>query len=143
MLGLTPHLVVPAIFLVLILMAVLNSLLFRPILKVLDDRKGIIEGAARDAGKAAENMGKLNDEYAHALQEAKRDAKVAFNQAHDAALAKEKEILAEAQKKMEKIIDRGTGELEKSVDAAKSELEKSVQILSLEISSKIVGRTLS
>ena len=143
MLGLTPHLVVPAIFLVLILMAVLNSLLFRPMLKVLDDRKGIIEGAAGDAAKASENMEKLNDEYTHALQEAKRDAKVAFNEAHDAALAKEKEILTEAQKKVEKITDHGMGELEKSVDTAKSDLEKSVVTLSQEISSKILGRTLS
>ncbi len=143
MLGLTPHLVIPAIFLVLILMAVLNSLLFRPMLKVLDDRKGIIEGAADDAARAVENMEKLNEEYSHALLEAKKDAKVSFNQAHDAALAKEKEVLTEAQKKVERIIDHGMGEMEKSVDSAKSELEKSVQTLSLEISSKIMGRTLS
>jgi len=139
---LNPHLIIPAIILILILMALLNSMLYRPILKVLDDRKGIVEGAAGDAAQASENMEKLNAEYAQALQEAKRDAKAAFNKAHDAALAGEKEILSVAQKKVEKIIDRGMGELDKSVDAAKGELEKSVATLSLEISSKLLGRSL-
>ncbi len=143
MIELNPHLIIPAIILILILMALLNSMLYRPILKVLDDRKGIVEGAAGDAAQASENMEKLNAEYAQALQEAKRDAKAAFNKAHDAALAGEKEILSVAQKKVEKIIDRGMGELDKSVDAAKGELEKSVAALSLEISSKLLGRSLS
>jgi F-type H+-transporting ATPase subunit b len=142
-LGLTPHVVIPTIILLLILMVALNYLLYRPMLKVMDDRKGVVDGAARDAAKAEENMNTLSADYDNALQEARKDAKAAFNKAHEEALLQEKEILTEAQSKVEKVLDRQMGELEKNVDAARNELKSAVTALSHEVSSKILGRSLS
>lgn len=142
MLGLTPHLTIPAIFLVLILMWILNLWLYRPLLKTLDDRKTVLDGAASDAATAQEKIAALQQEYDEALMEAKRDAKSLFSEAHEKAVAAEQQILGEAHQQVAKIMEKGLNELGKSVDVAKEELEKHAAALSSEIGSKILGRTL-
>jgi len=137
---LSPHLIAIVVVLVLILMWVLNLMLYRPMLKGLDDRKEIVEGAARDAENAEQNIEKLQLEYDHALQDARKDAKAVFNQNQEEALSKEKEILAEAQKKSEKFMEKAMNDLNKSTDSAKDQLKSYIETLSREISSKILGR---
>ncbi len=121
-------------------MAVLNRLLYRPMLKTLDQRKEIIEGAARDAENSEQQIEKLEQEYDHALQDARRGAKTVYNKNHEEALSKEKEILSEAQQKAEKVMEKAMTNLEKSSDLAKEELKSYVEALSRDISSKILGR---
>ena len=140
MIELSPHLIAIVVVLVLILMWVLNLMLYRPMLKGLDDRKEIVEGAARDAENAEQNIEKLQLEYDHALQDARKDAKAAFNQNQDEALSKEKEILTEAQQKSEKFMEKAMNDLNKSTDSAKDQLKSYIETLSREISSKILGR---
>ncbi len=140
MIELSPHLIAIVVVLVLILMWVLNLMLYRPMLKGLDDRKEIVEGATRDAENAEQNIEKLQLEYDHALQDARKDAKAAFNQNQDEALSKEKEILTEAQQKSEKFMEKAMNDLNKSTDSAKDQLKSYIETLSREISSKILGR---
>ncbi|MDX1764243.1 MAG: F0F1 ATP synthase subunit B [bacterium] len=142
MLGLTPHLTIPAIFLVLLLMWILNLWLYRPLLKTLDDRKTVLDGAAADAAGAEEQIAALQQEYDDALAEARRDAKSVFSAAHEKAMAAEEQILGEAHQQAAKIMEKGMNELGKSVDLAKEELEQHATALSGEIGSKILGRTL-
>lgn len=140
MIELSPHLIAIVVVLVLILMWVLNLMLYRPMLKGLDDRKEIVEGAARDAENAEQNIEKLQLEYDHALQDARKDAKAVFNQNQGEALSKEKEILSEAQQKSEKFMEKAMNDLNKSTDSAKDQLKSYIETLSREISSKILGR---
>jgi F-type H+-transporting ATPase subunit b len=137
---LSPHLIAIVVVLVLILMWVLNLMLYRPMLKGLDDRKEIVEGAARDAENAEQNIEKLQLEYDHALQDARKEAKAVFNQNQEEGLNKEKEILTEAQQKSEKFMEKAMNDLNKSTDSAKDQLKSYIETLSREISSKILGR---
>jgi F-type H+-transporting ATPase subunit b len=137
---LTPHLIAITVVLILFLMAVLNLLLYRPMLKNLDQRKGIIEGAARDAENAEQKIEKQQQEYDQAFQDAKRDAKTVYNKNHEEALITEKELLSEAQQEAEKVMEKAMTDLEKSSDLAKEELKSYVETLSRDISSKILGR---
>jgi F-type H+-transporting ATPase subunit b len=109
-------------------------------LKGLDDRKEIVEGAARDAENAEQNIEKLQLEYDHALQDARKEAKAVFNQNQEEGLNKEKEILTEAQQKSEKFMEKAMNDLNKSTDSAKDQLKSYIETLSREISSKILGR---
>lgn len=140
MIELSPHLIAIVVVLVLILMWVLNLMLYRPMLKGLDDRKEIVEGAARDAENAEQNIEKLQLEYDHALQDARKEAKAVFNQNQEEGLNKEKEILTEAQQKSEKFMEKAMNDLNKSTDSAKDQLKSYIETLSREISSKILGR---
>ncbi len=141
MIELTPHLIAITAVLILFLMAVLNLLLYRPILKTLDQRKEIVEGAAQDTEHAEQQIGKLQQDYDHAFQEARSDAKAVYNRNHKEALVKEREILTKAQKKTDKIMEKAMVELEKDLDSAKEDLRSHSELLSREISAKILGRT--
>lgn len=140
MIELSPHLIGIVVFFILLLMWVLNRVLYRPILNGLDQRKEIVEGAARDAESADQKIEKLQQEYDQALQEARKDAKAVYNKYHEEALSKEKGLLTEAQKKSEKFMEKSMTDLEKSSDSAKDELQSHAENLSRQISTKILGR---
>lgn len=142
MLGLSLHLILPAVFLILFLMWVLNLLLYRPMLKNMDQRKEIIDGAVRDVEHADQKLKQLQEEYDQALQEAMKDAKNIYNKVHEDALVTEKEILEQAQLKTEKLTEKATTDLEKNFDSAKEDLQSYVEFLSREISVKMMGRAL-
>ncbi len=141
MIELSPNLIIPAVLFVLILMWILNRVLYRPLLSILDDRKTIVEGAARDAQKAEQGIDSLQRDYDQAMQEARRDAKRIYNQAYEAALASEKEILSNAQKRSGDAMEKAMADLEKSIDSAKEELASRAETLSYDICSKILGRS--
>lgn len=140
MIELSPHLISMVIILILFLLVVLNGLLYRPMLKILDQRAEIIQGSARDAENAEQKIETLQQEYDHARREARKDAKAVYNKAHEEALSSEKEILVEAHKASETVMDKAMTQLNKSVDSAKDELRSYAESLSREISTKILGR---
>ncbi len=142
MIHLSPNLIIPAIIFLLILMWVLNRWLYRPVLKVLDDRQAIVEGAARDAADAEAKIAALSEEYDNALQHSRRVAKATGNQAQTEALGAEKEILSAAHHQAEAFMDKALVALEKSADAAREELGEHAETLSREVSSRILGRAL-
>jgi F-type H+-transporting ATPase subunit b len=123
-------------------MWILSAWLYRPLLKTLDERKSVLDGAAEDASSAGEKISALQKEYDDALQEARKDAKALFNDAHETAMAAEEEVLSGAHRRVGKIIEKGMTEVEKSVDLAREELGTYVDTLSREIGSKILGRNL-
>jgi len=141
-LGLSLHQILPAVFLILFLMWILNLLLYRPMLKNMDQRKEIIDGAVRDAKHADQKLKQLQEEYEQALQQARRDAKNIYNKIHEEASAEEKEILQQARLKAEKLMAKAMTDLEKDFDSAKEELRSYVESLSREICVKILGRAL-
>ncbi len=142
MIHLSPNLIVPAIIFLLILMWVLNRWLYRPVLKVLDDRQAIVAGAAQDTADAEGKINALSEEYDTALQESRRIAKTTGNQAQAEALAAEKEILTEAHHRAEAFLDKAMVALDKSADAAREELRGHAETLSREVSARILGRAL-
>jgi len=141
-LGLSLYQILPAVFLILFLMWILNLLLYRPMLKNMDQRKEIIDGAVRDAKHADQKLKQLQEEYEQALQQARRDAKNIYNKIHEEASAEEKEILQQARLKPEKLMAKAMTDLEKDFDSAKEELRSYVESLSREICVKILGRAL-
>ena len=140
MIQLSPHLIAIVIILILFLMWTLNLLLYRPILKALDERKEIVDGAVEDTENAQNNIQNLQQEYDHAVREARKDAKAVYNKNHEEALSREKEILAEAHKKAEGVIEKAMTQLDKEIDSAKDELQSHAETLSREIGAKILGR---
>lgn len=140
MIELSPHLIAIVAFFVLFLMWVLNLLLYRPILKGLDERREIVDGAARDAENARSRIEKLQEEYGLAMKKARSEAKAVYNKYREEALAKEKEIVTETEKEMEKVMGKAMTRLEKNTDSAKEELRSYAESLSRDIGEKILGR---
>ena len=141
MIQLSPHLIASVVVLVLVLLWFLNGLLYGPVLKVLDQRRQVVEGAARDASAAEEKIRRLQEEYDRAMREARREAKALFHKAQEEALARDKEMVAAAQERADAMLGKALADLESQADAAREQLRGLAEDLSAQIAAKILGRS--
>jgi len=138
---LSPHLIASVVLLVLLLLWFLNGILFGPVLRVLDQRRDVVESAARDASEAERKIHALEEEYDRALREARREAKALFLKAQEEAVAEEKEIVGRAQAQADTLLDKALASLEKEADTARDQLRSMAEELSRQITTKILGRS--
>jgi F-type H+-transporting ATPase subunit b len=126
----------------LILLVILNYLLFKPILRVLDEREALVKESAdlkkRLGGLAEENI----EEYEARLYSAKQEAMGIRTTRRSAALGEYRKILQEAR-------DHGAVELEGARKKIAEQAETSRQALQGEagslaqgIAAKLMGREL-
>lgn len=125
-----------------ILAIMLNFLLFRPVRKVLADRRLVIESAREKTVTVDHEVQKKMALYESRLQQAKAEASQAraeaLKQAHDEESALLERARLEAVWSLEKIREQVATE----ADDARGALRKSAQTLSGDICEKILGRSL-
>jgi F-type H+-transporting ATPase subunit b len=128
-----------AIFLVLVF--VLNALLYKPILNIIDRRKKQLEELENEIKLFNESVNTKAAEYEEKLKQAKANA---------AEL--KKAIIQEGNEQAKKIVDVVRAEIpvmtqefqqkiEKEIQAARQILDKQSQKLSLDIAQKVLGRS--
>ncbi|HQH17855.1 MAG TPA: ATP synthase F0 subunit B [Smithella sp.] len=131
-------LVMMAIF--IIFMFILNALLYKPILSIIDRRKKQLEESENEIRLFDENAEKKVAEYEEKLKQAKLKASEA-----------KKEVIQEGANQAKNIIDAVRNEIpvmarefqqkmDKEVEKAKAVLDGNSRQLSLEIAQKILGR---
>ena len=128
------------IVLFLALMGILNALLFKPVLRVLDERRERIDG-----GRAR----------AHALDEetnAKiKECEARFQEARVAGAAERTDIRAKGQEKVQQQLTDARGDADRILremrerlvaeqDAARAQLEAEVTRLARDVAGKVLGR---
>ena len=132
-------LVMMAIF--IIFMFVLNALLYKPILSIIDRRKKQLEELDNEVRLFQESVEKRVAEYDEKLHLAKSKA---------ADL--KKEVIAEGSKEAQKVLDAVRNEIpamaqefqdkmEKEVAAARQVLQSQSRTLSVDIATKVLGRS--
>jgi len=123
-----------------LLIFILNKLLYKPILKILEEREERVSGGQQAAKKLIEDsQGYVND-YNQKLHNAKIDAMNAKNAARGAASDQANGYIAEARTKAEEIIDQMQQEMTKEIDKAKKELEPELGVMAATIAQQILGR---
>jgi len=132
-------LVMMAIF--IIFMFILNALLYKPILSIIDRRKKQLEELDNEVRLFQESVEKRVAEYDEKLHLAKSKA---------ADL--KKEVIAEGSKEAQKVLDAVRNEIpamaqefqdkmEKEVAAARQVLQSQSRTLSVDIATKVLGRS--
>lgn len=128
-----------AIFLVLVF--VLNALLYKPILNIIDRRKKQLEELENEIKLFNESVNTKAAEYEEKLKQAKTNASEL-----------KKEIIQEGNEQAKKIVDVVRAEIpvmtqefqqkiEKEIQTARQILDKQSQKLSLDIAQKVLGRS--
>jgi F-type H+-transporting ATPase subunit b len=125
----------------LILIFVLNVVLYKPIRRILLERKGKVAGLS----KGIDAAGRQAEEKDHAFNAGLKEARAKGQKAKDAMI----QAAAEEERKIVgKILDKARDELAavqsqvaKEVDAVKTALEKDVDVFADAITQKILGRT--
>jgi F-type H+-transporting ATPase subunit b len=122
----------------LLLLYLLNRFLFKPVLKLLDEREQRIRKGLEDAEAAAHDRELAKAERGAALDEARKEAQAMVARATKIAEDSRAEILAEAKEQAEKVTQRAREEITGEKERAMAELRATVADLALEAAGRLV-----
>ncbi|HET7521132.1 MAG TPA: F0F1 ATP synthase subunit B [Candidatus Limnocylindria bacterium] len=122
----------------LLLLYLLNRFLFKPVLKLLDEREARIKTGLEDAEAAARDRELAKAEREAALDEARKEAAAMVARANKIAEDSRAEILADAKAQADKVTERAREEITAEKDRAMAELRTTVADLALDAASRLV-----
>lgn len=128
------------IFNFLLLMVILNKILYKPILKVLDERDARIVGGQERAKKLLEESQGILKNYNDKLYGAKIDAMTVKNSSRKQAVGQANVIIEEARRSAETIVLDVQKEMAEEIARVKKELEPEVGVMAGTIAQQILGR---
>src|SRR6266545_3570939 len=123
----------------LLLLYLLNRFLFKPVLKLLDERQARIAKGLEDAESAARDRELARAERETALDESRKEASAMIARATKIAEESRGEIVAAARAEAEKVAAKATAEITAEKQRAISELRGQVADLALQAAGKLVG----
>lgn len=124
----------------LVLLLVLNRILYRPILRALEERGRKTAGARGQVESVEEQGAELLAAYEADLAVARSQARGRYQGHRDKAVAEAEAASAEAKQRAEAEMARRAEELERRRQTLESELSASEAALAREIASKALGR---
>jgi F-type H+-transporting ATPase subunit b len=124
----------------LVLLFVLNLVLYKPIRKVLLERKAKIEGMQNGAKKAASDLVAGEDAYKDGLKKARAKGLKEKETFVDAASQEEKEIIDTINKKAQANLAEIKKQVADETEQARKSLEGEVEAYAHAIGEKILGR---
>ncbi len=123
-----------------LLLIILNKILYKPILKILEEREQRIDGQQQQAKKIIEDGQVLHADYNKKLYNAKIEAMNTKNAARNAASEQANGIIDASRKKAEEIINQMQQQMASELIQAKKELEPELSVMSATIAQQILGR---
>ena len=124
----------------LILMFILNKILYKPILRVLDERDERIVGGREKAKELIVESDTILNSYNGKLQVAKIDALGTKNTARKEASDQANVIIGEARERAGGIISQVQQDMAREIERVQKELEPEVDIMAANIAQQILGR---
>lgn len=122
-----------------IMVFVLTRILYRPILKILEERKKKIEEGLKFSQKMAEELEKIEQKKKKVIDEAKEEGRKIIEENKVSGKNIEKQILQKANFEAEAILEKG----KKEVGLLKSEMEQQLKIQTTEIATLMVQKLLT
>ncbi len=123
-----------------ILLVALSVLLYRPILKLLDERRERIAKSMEDAKKIDQKLKEIEKERQQVMRELDAKASALLADAKKQAEGAKAEMVASTQKEVEGLLERGRKQLEDERRRMVTDLEKTVASVSVELAGKILQR---
>ena len=122
----------------LLLLYLLNRFLFKPVLKLLDERESRIRKGLEDAEAAARDRELAKAEREAALDEARKEAQAMVARANKIAEDSRAEMLADAKEQADKVAARAREEITAEKEKAMAELRSTVADLALQAAGRLV-----
>jgi F-type H+-transporting ATPase subunit b len=135
--------VVWVIFFVLLLTVILDRLLFRPILRVIEERERAIKSARELAERSATEARAATAEFDRRTAEARGEIYKQMDEMRRAALAERTEILARTRAEAEAEVASASAKLQTEVEAARQRLSADADALGAAAAERILGRRAS
>lgn len=125
-----------------VVLGALSYLLYKPILKILDERSERIQEAQKAAAKTLEEQAKIEQTTKSTKQKAERDAQDILNEAKTAATAQKQEILKGAQAEAEQMLAKMKKEWQAEKSKLASEMKQEFAEAVLTVSEKVIGKSI-
>jgi F-type H+-transporting ATPase subunit b len=123
----------------LVLLFILNTILFKPLLKIFKEREDTVKGsldAAKDmSNRREETIARMNKE----LAETRNKAKDVFEALKAEGLQNQKEVLSKAEAEASQVLEKAKADLKAEAEKARTTLRADVDKFSDEIVRKLVG----
>lgn len=123
-----------------LLLGILTYFVYKPLMRVLDERKDRIAKADENAKRIEAELKKAESKTAEALAEAKSEAHKIIANAKKTAKELEVKLVADAKAKVEKVVAEGRAELKKEQEAAANAIQSEVAKIVLLATEKLLGR---
>lgn len=123
-----------------LLLALLTLVLYRPVTKMLRERKERIAKGLLDAELAEKRAAQAEAEYQKRLEEARREAQAILAQARENAEKERQAILARAQSEAQELRARTEQELERERREALQALHEQVADLAIDAAGRVLGQ---
>lgn len=141
-LGLNLGYVLVQIISFLVMVVILRAWAYKPILKMLEDRRNRIAQGLEDARVAADARANAEKEAEEVLTKAQQDAAVRVREATERAEEATREIKAEAESDAAEIRQAANAEAEQAKNQALGELRGQVAALAIAAAQKLIGEAL-
>lgn len=122
---------------------VLKHFLFKPVMKIIQDRQDEIDHIYEDADKAKESAEALQAEYQQRLQAATQTSEQIVKEAILRGQNKEEEIVRQAKNEASAILDKAAADISQEKKKALNEAKDEISNMAMAIAEKVVGRELN
>ena len=119
---------------------ILNTLVFKPFMELIDRRDKLTKGSIKEARELEEKVKQIILEYEARLNEARAQAQEERNKIVREAETAAAGIVANTREETVALLDDAKKKIESEAEVIKEKLKGDVQLLSNEIASKILGR---
>ncbi|HID62693.1 MAG TPA: F0F1 ATP synthase subunit B [Anaerolineae bacterium] len=126
----------------LILFLALRFLLWKPMLKMLNERKQRIAQGLEDAEQARKDRERAQAEYEERIKQAEQEREKILSKAAEEAEQAKAEALAQARAQAERIVAEGKEAVERERQQMLAELRSQVAALSIAAANKLIGEAL-
>lgn len=124
----------------LILFLVLKHFLFKPVNKILDERKQNVEETYRQADEKLSEAARLESEYTEKLANAKEESAEIVKNATKRAQTRSDEIIAEAKKEASSLMVKANADIEKEKKRAVNQIKDEISDIALAVAEKVVEK---
>jgi F-type H+-transporting ATPase subunit b len=125
-----------------LLIFLLYRLLYRPVLRMLDERADRVRKGMEDAAKAREMAERAQEEFEKQIVEARKEGQEIVSQAGQMGEKVRQDILAQARQEAEQLIEKERARMAQERDQAIAELRAEVADLSIKVAERIIGASL-
>lgn len=125
------------------LFLVLKKFLFKPVLKMIEDRQKEIDGIYSEADTAKSNAEAMQAEYAQKLSEAAQTSERMLKDAVARAQGREEEIIRKANADADAIRDKAAADIALEKKKAMNDAKDEISVIAMAIAGKVVGRELN
>jgi F-type H+-transporting ATPase subunit b len=125
-----------------VLMFLLNGIIYKPVLKILKERKAKLQGMRNDVTKYEDNASRRQEEVNKKMHKASTQAKAALDNARAGAKAAGEEKLAAIKAEADTEKSKQLAGVKSEFDSARKELEAGLDGFASAMAGKILGRSL-